>query len=90
MATLTLSDEQVIELVKQLPAAQQAEVFKFLLLQQWDEWESLSRYGAEQARLVAKERGLDWDAMTEAEREAFFGKLLLELSHQNRNHQGWQ
>ncbi len=32
MATLTLSDEQVIELVKQLPAEQQAEVFKFLLL----------------------------------------------------------
>ncbi len=32
MATLTLSNEQVIELVKQLPPQQQAEVFKYLLL----------------------------------------------------------
>ena len=31
MAT-TLSNEQVMDLVKQLPVAQQAEVFKFLLL----------------------------------------------------------
>jgi hypothetical protein len=35
MATLTLSNEQVVELVKQLPVEQQVEVFKFLLLQQW-------------------------------------------------------
>jgi hypothetical protein len=34
MATLILSDEQVIELVKQLPVGQQVEVFRFLLLQQ--------------------------------------------------------
>ncbi len=57
MATLTLSNEQVVELVKQLPVEQQVEVFKFLLLQQWDKWESLSRYGADKVRLVAQERG---------------------------------
>jgi hypothetical protein len=50
MATLILSDEQVMELVKQLPTAQKTEVFKFLLLQQWDSWDSLSCYGANQAR----------------------------------------
>ena len=35
MPTLTLTNEQVIELVKQLPNKQQLEIFRFLLLQQW-------------------------------------------------------
>jgi hypothetical protein len=78
MATLILSDEQVIELVKQLPVGQQVEVFRFLLLQQWGKWESLSRYRAEKARLVAQGRGLDWDAMTEEEREVFIDDVVHE------------
>lgn len=78
MATLILSDEQVIELVKQLPVEQQVEVFRFLLLQQWEKWESLSRYGAEKARLLAQEKGLDWNVMTEEEREAFIDDVVHE------------
>ncbi len=34
MPNLTLSNEQVIELVKQLPEAQQQEVYKILILSQ--------------------------------------------------------
>ncbi len=45
MPILTFSNEQVVELVKQLPTEQQVEVFRFLLLQQWGKWKSLSRYG---------------------------------------------
>lgn len=78
MATLILSDEQVVELVKQLPIGRQVEVFRFLLLQQWGKWESLSRYGVEKARLVAQEKGLDWDIMTEEEREAFIDDVVHE------------
>jgi hypothetical protein len=78
MPILTLSNEQVVELVKQLPVEQQVEVFRFLLLQQWGKWESLSRYGANQARLVAQERGFDWNAMTEEEREAFIDDVVHE------------
>jgi hypothetical protein len=78
MATLILSDEQVVELVKQLPIGRQVEVFRFLLLQQWGKWESLSRYGVEKARLVAQEKGLDWDVMTEEEREAFIDDVVHE------------
>jgi hypothetical protein len=78
MATLILSDEQVIELVRQLPVGQQVEVFRFLLLQQWGKWESLSRYGAEKARSVAQGRGLDWDVMTEEEREVFIDDVVHE------------
>jgi hypothetical protein len=78
MVTLTLSNEQVVELVKQLPVAQQAEVFKYLLLQQWGEWEVLSSYGSGQARLVAQERGYDWDKMSEEERESFVDAVVHE------------
>lgn len=53
----TLTNEQVVESVKQLPGEQQIEVFRFLLLQQWGQWESLSQYGADRARLVAQEPG---------------------------------
>jgi hypothetical protein len=78
MATLILSDEQVVELVKQLSAEQQVEVFRFLLLQQWSTWESLSRYGVDQVRLVAQERGCNWDMMSEEERESFINDVVHE------------
>lgn len=38
----------------------------------------LSRYGADKARLVAQERGYDWDAMTEEERETFVYNVVHE------------
>ncbi len=78
MATITLSNEQVIELVKQLSPQQQAEVFKYLILQQWSTWDSLSNYGAEKVRIVAQERDLNWNAMTEEERETFMDSVLNE------------
>ena len=78
MPSFTLTNEQVVELVKQLPTEQQIEVFRFLLLQQWGQWESLSRYGADRARLVAQERGKDWDVMTEDERETFIDEVVHE------------
>ena len=78
MATLTLSNEQVIELVKQLPPLQQAEVFRYLILQQWSTWDLLSSYGTERVRIVAQERGLDWDVMTEEERGAFVDDVVHE------------
>jgi hypothetical protein len=78
MPILTLSNEQVVELVKQLSPEQQVEIFRFLLLQQWGEWESLSHYGADKARLVAQERGFDWDAMTEEARENLVDELVHE------------
>jgi hypothetical protein len=78
MPIITLSNEQVVELVKQLPVEQQVEVFRLLLLQQWGRWESLSRYGADKVRLVAQERGHEWDTMTEEERETFIDNVVYE------------
>ena len=78
MPSFTLTNEQVVELVKQLPSDQQIEVFSFLLLHQWEQWESLSKYGSDRARLVAQERGQDWNVMTEDERESFVNEVVNE------------
>lgn len=79
MPILTLSNEQVIALIQQLPVGQQVEVFRFLLLQQWGQWEQLSHYGSDRARLAAQERGYEWDLMTEEERET----LIDNIAHEN-------
>jgi hypothetical protein len=78
MPMLSLSNQQVIELVQQLPTIQQVELFRFLVHQQWGEWESLSQYGNHQARFVAQERGYQWDRMTEDKRESFVDDLVHE------------
>ncbi|MFN4851095.1 hypothetical protein [Microcystis sp.] len=78
MPNLTLSNEQVIDLFKQLPEAQQKEVYKILILSQWRQLEPVFNEGAERARIVAKERGRDWDTMTEDEREEFIDEIVHE------------
>ena len=78
MPILTVSDDQVIELVKQLPPDHQKRLFEFLLMQQWSAWVDLSRYGEERARIAAAQRGHEWHAMTESEREAFIDDLVHE------------
>lgn len=78
MPTITLTNEQVLDLVKQLPNDQQIEIFKFLIFQQWGKWESLSSYGADKIRLTARERGYDWDSMNEEERETLIDEIVHE------------
>lgn len=78
MPTLTLTDSQVLQLVKQLPQEQQIEVFKFLLSQNWANWVYLSSDSEQRVRKVASERSQDWDAMTEDEREQFIDEVLHE------------
>jgi len=78
MPKLTLSNEQVIELVKQLPEAQQQELFRFLIQRQWGNMEAITDYGSQQAKIVAAERGYDWDTMTEDEREEFIDEIVHE------------
>ena len=78
MPVLNLTNEQAVELVKQLPVEQQAEIFRFLLMQQWGQWQLLSQYGSDKVRLAAQERGYDWDKMTEDEKEAFIDEIVHE------------
>lgn len=75
MATLTLTDEQVIDLVKQLSPERRREALL-----------ALAGFGREQRMLRTEERfrqlcadrGLDWDRMSEAEREAFVDDIVHE------------
>ncbi len=78
MPNVQLTDEQVVDLVKQLPPARQAEVVKLLLSEQRRRWEEFSRGMQEGARKAAAERGRDWDVMTEEEREDFVDELVHE------------
>jgi hypothetical protein len=78
MPTLQLTDEQVIELVRQLPVDRQRALIDVLLLEQWPEWADLSDKAQEGARLAAAERGRDWDAMSEEERETFVDEVVHE------------
>jgi hypothetical protein len=78
MPNLILTNEQVIDLFKQLPEDQQREVYKILILSQWGHLEPVFNEGAERARIVDKERSQDWDAMTEDEREEFIDEIVHE------------
>jgi len=78
MPILTLTDEQAIHLVTQLPPEQQEKLFQYLIIHQWDTWSALSGSGQAGVRMAANERGRDWDTMTEDEREAFIDDLVHE------------
>ena len=78
MPNLTLTNEQVIELVKQLETEEQLEIFNFLLLQEWGQQESLSRYGADKVRNAAMKRGYNWDLMNQAQREELIDEIVHE------------
>lgn len=81
MPTLKLTDEQVIELVKQLSKEQQDRLFEYLLIKESPVWEDITRYGEERAREVAAKRGRDWKTMTEEEKEDFVNELVHEDRH---------
>jgi hypothetical protein len=76
MVTLTLSDKQVVELVKQLPPKSKQAVLDALTTDGDIWWEMTLSQGEEQFRLLAAERGLEWDKMHEVERETFVDALL--------------
>jgi len=78
MATLSLTDEQVVQLVKQLPPQSKQRVLTDLTAERDPWWQTTAREGETDMRRLAAARGLDWDAMPEPEREAFVDGLLHE------------
>jgi len=59
MVTLSLSDDQVIELVKQISYEKQKILFQFLLEQQLQRWQKLSLEEQAGVRIAANKRGKD-------------------------------
>jgi TRAP-type C4-dicarboxylate transport system substrate-binding protein len=78
MSVLELSDEQVISIVRQLPAARRRTALLALAQEAQARREERMRFGEAQLRQACAERGLDWDRMSEEERETFVDDLLHE------------
>ena len=78
MSVLELNDEQVISFVRQLPAARKRTALLALAQDAQARREERMRFGEAQLRQKSAERGLDWDRMSEDEREAFVDDLLHE------------
>jgi len=79
MATVTLSvsESQVIEWVKQLSPASKRAILK-TLIPELDRLEALVDYGAERIRTLCAQRGIDWDSLSEEERERLIDEWLHE------------
>ena len=78
MVTLTLTTEQVIELVRQMPPDQQAAVLDYLMARRGEAWADLSKSLQPRIRELARERDRDWDGMSEQEREDLVDDLIHE------------
>jgi hypothetical protein len=78
VAMPSLTEEQLVQLVKQLPPQSKQRVLAALNAERGQWWETATKDGERDMRKLAAERGLNWDAMSEAEREAFVDDLLHE------------
>ena len=76
--TLTLTTEQAITLLEQLPPRKKREVLIKLSEQSHAAHEEQLRYGDSKVRELCTKRGLDWDAMSEQEREDFIDDIVHE------------
>lgn len=78
MVTLTLTEEQVVDLVKQLPLERKQALLVTLAEAAHAQRAERMEYAQAQLRRIVAERGLDWDTMSEEEREAFIDDLVHE------------
>jgi hypothetical protein len=77
---LQLSEALVVNLIKQMPPDQKREALFALAEGATERREERMRFAESQLRRVAGERGLDWDKMSDEDREA----LVDDLMHEDR------
>jgi hypothetical protein len=78
MSVLELTDEQVLSLLRQLPAERKRTALIALAQDAQGRREERLQIGEAQLRKLSTKRGLDWDNMSEDEREDFVNRLLHE------------
>ncbi|MFM9963672.1 MAG: hypothetical protein ACKV2Q_20890 [Planctomycetaceae bacterium] len=78
MPMLELSDQQVVDLVKQLPPQRKRSALMALAEETATRRNERMLFVESQIRQACTERGRDWDAMSEDEREAFLDDLVHE------------
>lgn len=74
---LPLRESQVVELIQQLSPEGKRAVLRTLILD-LDQFELLVDYGNERIRALCQQRGIDWDSLSEEERERLIDDLLHE------------
>jgi hypothetical protein len=79
MPSVTLTDDQVVELVKQLPAQQKRTILLVLAEAAQTQRDERMAHAEAQLRKRAAERGLNWEVLNEDEREVFIDDLLNEV-----------
>jgi hypothetical protein len=78
MPTVELTDEQVVDLVKQLSPDRRREALLALAEGAAAGREERAKYAEAQLRRLAVKGGLDWDNMSGEERESFINDLVHE------------
>lgn len=78
MANVDFTTDQIVDLVLRLPSDQKKEVLIALASDSETRREERMEFGEAQLRRLCAARGLDWDRMSEDEREVFANKLIHE------------
>ena len=73
--TLEVPEAQIVRWVRQLSPVARRDVLK-ILVPRLDEVESLVDYGEQRIRELSAQRGLDWDHLSEDQREQLVDTLL--------------
>ena len=82
--TLTLTTEQIIDFIQQIPPEEKIAVLTTLAEQAHTEHAEQIKYGEAKVRKICAARGLNWDTMTEEERIDFIDDLVHEDRACNR------
>lgn len=78
MPILELTDDQIVELIKQLPPERRKKTLMALAVDTQSKRANRMQFAEEQLRKCSKQRGKNWDAMSEDEREALIDQLIHE------------
>ena len=77
-ATIKLTTEQVIDFIQQMPPKEKRAVLIALAEKASVGEEERMKYAESQVQQLCASRGLNWDTMTEEEREDFIDRLVHE------------
>jgi len=77
VVTLEIPESQVVDWVQRVSPEAKRAILR-TLIPQFEEFEDLVDYGNRRIRALCAERGLDWDGLSEHERERLVDDLLHE------------
>ena len=78
---LEIPESQVVDWAQQVSVEAKRAILR-ALIPRLDEFEGLIDYGNQRIRALCAERGIDWDSLSESEREHLIDDLLHETERQ--------